>query len=740
MADAMKKKKPPACDYCKAKRVLCHPSPQGCPRCLEKGIQCATTPVVRRKPQRKPKVYPDGAGGSHESSVEPGSAPTSALPVPPPSDTLPLQTVDAASSVSVEPSALSSIPVDFPSFPTTVPPSALVASTSQIPYAPTALALTTPKPAHDLANPSPALARHLFDCFRNTSQYDHPIFRGTALQEVFEPVAFHLELLEPQIRIFAYCALTFGALISFDEAIIGSGGPLPAGFKHMEALSAEMPDLRDFGRRRWAAFSTMRDHAVRVAKEADVLLQASKDNAGTCLMLDLLTNVGDDAPPNRPYLAAYMNHIRTMVDTGEFDDDNAQVVWSIHLSSDMFSEVAAGRLTSTETDQLILAGSVEADLDGLEEKIRSWLPRPHVNQVWGQVLHPFSLAYLSLGRELIDKILSAPARRQPYDEAVMAHFLKRLHRFRSVTSLLLQLLDSLLEGDEPWMFPHAKPRRVRYTPQMALRGIRGFIAISGSVLVVPLYRELCRRLSEAEDAARTATDDRAREEAQERFERVELTVRQVRRILPDAFGVVIDALDRSPHIILFAAMRRIGIVDWAAVVLHEVETGAIPLNDKLVGMLEKLAVVFKRAGYAYTSPHIDALIARLEAHAFAYRLANAVPAAPPAPALADAAAAAAHDFQFAFLSELSGSAENSPADSAGAAGAAGAGTASVPVHTQSMALNEPAFDLGAFTASAEGAAEAPAFSAEELAQLLGTGTADATGGFGADVLAGWGSW
>ncbi|KAJ7711971.1 hypothetical protein B0H16DRAFT_1900307 [Mycena metata] len=50
------KKKPPACDACKARRVLCHRQPLGsnlpCPRCAEKGIICKTTPVQRGRPRR----------------------------------------------------------------------------------------------------------------------------------------------------------------------------------------------------------------------------------------------------------------------------------------------------------------------------------------------------------------------------------------------------------------------------------------------------------------------------------------------------------------------------------------------------------------------------------------------------------------------------------------------------------------------------------------------------------------
>ncbi|KAF8217707.1 hypothetical protein K438DRAFT_1795513 [Mycena galopus ATCC 62051] len=51
-----KPRKPPACDSCKVRRVLCHPQPGGapCPRCVEKEILCTTTPVPRGRPRKKP--------------------------------------------------------------------------------------------------------------------------------------------------------------------------------------------------------------------------------------------------------------------------------------------------------------------------------------------------------------------------------------------------------------------------------------------------------------------------------------------------------------------------------------------------------------------------------------------------------------------------------------------------------------------------------------------------------------
>ncbi|KAK7059736.1 Zn(2)-C6 fungal-type domain-containing protein [Favolaschia claudopus] len=50
-------RKPPACNPCKARRVLCHPQPGGapCPRCAEKEIKCTTTLPTRGK-QLKSRV------------------------------------------------------------------------------------------------------------------------------------------------------------------------------------------------------------------------------------------------------------------------------------------------------------------------------------------------------------------------------------------------------------------------------------------------------------------------------------------------------------------------------------------------------------------------------------------------------------------------------------------------------------------------------------------------------------
>ncbi|KAF7290679.1 Zn(2)-C6 fungal-type domain-containing protein [Mycena indigotica] len=57
MEAKLRVKKPPACDRCKARRVLCHPE-RPCPRCEQRNEICVTTPTVRGRPRKHPVELP----------------------------------------------------------------------------------------------------------------------------------------------------------------------------------------------------------------------------------------------------------------------------------------------------------------------------------------------------------------------------------------------------------------------------------------------------------------------------------------------------------------------------------------------------------------------------------------------------------------------------------------------------------------------------------------------------------
>ncbi|KAJ6533026.1 hypothetical protein B0H19DRAFT_1187152 [Mycena capillaripes] len=70
-SEAKRPKKPPTCDQCKARRVLCHPQPgpgAACLRCAEKMTICTTTPVRRGRPPKHP-VQASSLPRPHQTSL-----------------------------------------------------------------------------------------------------------------------------------------------------------------------------------------------------------------------------------------------------------------------------------------------------------------------------------------------------------------------------------------------------------------------------------------------------------------------------------------------------------------------------------------------------------------------------------------------------------------------------------------------------------------------------------------------
>ncbi|KAJ7175811.1 hypothetical protein C8R46DRAFT_1079581 [Mycena filopes] len=153
------KKKPPACDACKARRVLCHPQPPGsnmpCPRCAEKGVICKTTPVQRGRPRRNQSELPDS----------------------PPS------TSNALSIVAV-------------------PRHIEFSETPQLP---------------------PELVKDLIQCCQRVAECRMPLFREEKLKSTLAAASWNLLLLPPQLRVLATCVCAMSASISFNAVVIGPG-------------------------------------------------------------------------------------------------------------------------------------------------------------------------------------------------------------------------------------------------------------------------------------------------------------------------------------------------------------------------------------------------------------------------------------------------------------------------------------------------------------------------------------
>ncbi|KAF7342326.1 Zn(2)-C6 fungal-type domain-containing protein [Mycena venus] len=227
-----KPKKPPACDSCKARRVLCHPQPnsQPCPRCAEKNTTCTTTPVVRGRPRRRvtrPQLSPS------TSFLESGRGSSW-----------------AASSSSSDSTALV---VDY---------------------------------AVNCPSLSPEFVAHCFDCFEFMPQVGHPLVKRTMIRDAVEVASFNLHLLHPQSRVLALCIVAVASLASFHECVLGPG-PRPESLADPEFFLSNR-DLRVFGRRRAAVYRALRAKAIKAAWQIGAMLETTEENALTCYLVDIL--------------------------------------------------------------------------------------------------------------------------------------------------------------------------------------------------------------------------------------------------------------------------------------------------------------------------------------------------------------------------------------------------------------------------------------------------------------------
>ncbi|KAF7345294.1 Zn(2)-C6 fungal-type domain-containing protein [Mycena sanguinolenta] len=154
-----KPKKPPACDACKARRVLCHPQPGGapCPRCVERKISCMTTGVPRGRPRKYAPQFSLSLTGTHQFSG----------PMLP----------------------------SGPEFGASI----------------------------DCPDLSPELVAHCFEKLKVDPRFTHPLLSGTSIIADIRAVSFQLHLLPPQSRVLALCIVAYGSLWSFHTSVLGNG-------------------------------------------------------------------------------------------------------------------------------------------------------------------------------------------------------------------------------------------------------------------------------------------------------------------------------------------------------------------------------------------------------------------------------------------------------------------------------------------------------------------------------------
>ncbi|KAJ7164327.1 hypothetical protein C8R46DRAFT_311004 [Mycena filopes] len=279
MIQTEKLKKPPACDACKARRVLCHPQSNGapCPRCVEKHVVCTTTPVARGRPRRNPL--------STSAPLPPSRRPRASTP--------------SSSSSSQIPGSDGNVPELTPNF-----------------------------------------VAHCFDALQLTPQYNHhPLIGATSINTDIRAVSFQLDRLPPQSRVLALCIICCASLTSFHPAVLGDG-PRPQSFADVGFFDS-CPDLRVFGLRRAPAYHGLRAAALKAAWEVGIILQPSNENAASCFLLDILEQ-SDFNAASRPWANAYMSHVRALASIWRANDAPViapTARWVGHLMADALISV-----------------------------------------------------------------------------------------------------------------------------------------------------------------------------------------------------------------------------------------------------------------------------------------------------------------------------------------------------------------------------------------------------------------
>ncbi|KAK7018460.1 Zn(2)-C6 fungal-type domain-containing protein [Favolaschia claudopus] len=412
-----KNKKLPACDVCKARRVLCHPQSGGapCSRCLERNLVCITTPVQRGRPRKNP--------------------------------------VAAASSLSVS----------------RLPHSTALSTTLQAPQ------------GFEVSSDSPELTpdfvSHCFEGLKFTPQYTHPLISATSIKTDVSAAAYNIDLLAPQSRVLALCIICFVSLASFHQSVLGEGAR-PQSFLDYEFFSSAS-DLLACGMRRAPAFRALRAKALKAAWELGIILQPSSENAASCYLLDL-TEEGDFSGI-RPWANAYIAHIRALVPVWRISGYSTSDAghWAGFLMTEaLISARTRTTMLITQNDQLLICGPDPPALESLLTSIENSAQASGMSILWTS-MKPYLLHVTSLARELSEKIAGDYARVNPVSEAAVIKFLSSLTLLHSVLSLLLDRVDtaitSAIANDSPFILEDtntdAVARACAYTLAFGFTGL-----------------------------------------------------------------------------------------------------------------------------------------------------------------------------------------------------------------------------------------------------------------------------
>ncbi|KAL1746550.1 hypothetical protein HDZ31DRAFT_33918 [Schizophyllum fasciatum] len=552
-----KRKKPPACDYCKGRRVICHPQPNGkpCPRCVEKGVVCTTTPVVRRKSKRHVE---DG-----DDLATPATPSTS--------------TASPFRAAQTEPTDNDETP----------------ASISAQSLSPAPEAVLTWRDAH----PLPAtLVEELIKLFPSLPQSQMPIVPFRRIYNQLEACGWDPHQLQPHACVLAYCIMAVTARVSTHPMLIGADvtdTQLVQFLASGNVMITPGLDLREFGRRRDAFCRRLHDEAGRLAVEAGVTVMTSEETAASCYLLDFLESSTNPYEETMTWTAAMMWHIRTLAESGArnelFSDNHRHLHWPLQLMHSAVLALCSGRsIPFTEHDERLICGPPPEDIETATMTLAS---QPVTGSSMVAFIYSFTSHVIHLARQSSEKIIGPYARRFPLDEATLFAHIKAIEALQKTCVFLHDCIDLAI------------PKAARESMRPALAKGLCVTGLAAPGLLVPLHRELKRRLELGsvgvlQGGADSGTGDGFVDRARCRRSRVESMYRRVRSM---AVHATVELQKRGPQLPSLAYMTHIQctrFAAWTQLFVNDCEPLDMTPLERYV-TLERIGALMKLDGFSW---------------------------------------------------------------------------------------------------------------------------------------------
>ncbi|GAA6012319.1 hypothetical protein JCM11491_007091 [Sporobolomyces phaffii] len=538
-----KRKKLPACDACKLRRVLCKPQPIGisCPRCKDKGIVCTTTPTVRKKAV--------GRSGKRieEARAMFGTADPSAPDLMGASNTPWIQ------PRLQQPQGPAGASIDTLATAVRAPRVSEEDSDAQL--------------AFEALNGS--LVAHLLELYQALPQSWLPIGVRGKMSLLFESAGRRLDALPPQAEVLAHAMIALTSRLSSHSALFSPGGPVPAFESLTPATFAQHRDLREFGRRRDQNCEKLRKRAVKLAWERGTLVQASEESMASCYLLEMLEG-RNDPKAGKPYGSAFVSHLRSLLDSDDPGSPkvmNMSLGWSALMMREAIFAASAGRTSHfTATDDRLLCGDPPASIEAsLLETVDDVDLRDTVT-LFFRPFRPYTYHCATLARALSDNVTGTFARKQPLDELFvtkyMTHLDHLLHLFAVLESRIAMVLSPAATS------AHALPAPFEAERQFIMRACLYTLSLAWCGLSLPLYIDLKRRVRALEQPSDDSAALHSHPSRQRTLARLRLLLEQVRSTTLKAARMVAQTVREAPSLAFLTHLQSENLDKWCELLIE----------------------------------------------------------------------------------------------------------------------------------------------------------------------------